>query len=155
MAIGRFHEAEGEVKPALDRCRSVRIYMKENGVVKKINDGVVTVEIIPPEECKGCGSCGAAQPRFVNVNADGLGDIQEGTPVTVNVDAPAMLKVYLLLYGVPLVVFVSLILVVYAILGNPLWSFAIAVLTTVSVYGLIGRYMKNKPEFLPKICLRQ
>jgi positive regulator of sigma E activity len=129
--------------------------MKENGVVKGIKNGVVTVEIIPPEECKGCGSCGAAQPRFVNVSADDLEDIQEGAPVTVNVAAPAMLKVYLLLYGIPLVVFVALILAGYAILGNPLWSFAIAIFATVCVYVLIGRYMKNKPEFLPTICLRQ
>ena len=129
--------------------------MKENGLVKEIKDGVITVEIIPHEECKGCGSCGAAQPRSVKVGASDLGDIREGDPVTVNVEDPDMLKVYLLLYAVPLAVFVSLILVGYAVFGHPLWSFGVAILATVCVYALIGRYMKNKPEFLPTLCSRK
>ena len=129
--------------------------MKEDGVVKRINDGRMTVEIIPSEKCKGCGSCGAAQPRSVKVSTDDLGDIREGDPVTVNVAAPAMFKVYLLLYALPLVVFVGLILAGYAVSGHPLWSFTGAILATVCVYVLIGRYMKNKPEFSPRICPRK
>ncbi len=129
--------------------------MKEDGVVKEIKYGRVTVEIIPSDECKGCGSCGAAQPRSVKVGADGLGDIRKGDCVTVNVETPTMLKVYLLLYAVPLVVFVGLILIGYAVSGHPLWSFTGAVLATVCAYVLIGRYMKNKPEFSPQICSKQ
>ncbi|MBU0570442.1 MAG: SoxR reducing system RseC family protein [Candidatus Omnitrophica bacterium] len=128
--------------------------MQENGVVKGIKDGVATVEIIPWDECKTCGSCGAAQPRSIKVSADDFGDIRCGDPVTVNVAPPAMLKVYLLLYAVPLVVFVGLILTGYAVSGHPLWSFVGAILATICVYVLIGRYMRNKPEFLPQICPR-
>ena len=126
--------------------------MREEGIVKSIEKGNIVIETIPSGECKGCGSCGAARPRTISLDPSAFKDIKEGDRVTIDVDASAMMKLYILLYAVPLIVFVVSILTAYAILGEPLMSFATSLLITISVYTCVGRYLKSRPEFSPTIC---
>ena len=129
--------------------------MKENGKVIKIENGMATVEITPEKECVKCRSCGMGRPRRMVVDAGMLRGAQEGDHVVVDVAALTMMKVYFLLYGAPLVVFTSLILIVYLISRDPLISFSAACLGTILSYIAVGKYIKNRPDLSPKICPRK
>jgi len=126
--------------------------MREEGIVKSIKNGNVIVETVPPEGCKGCASCGAASPRAISLNLSEFKDIKEGDCVTIDVQETAMMKVYILLYAIPLAVFVLSILLTYVLFREPLWSFISALLATCFVYVYVGRYVKGRSEFSPKIC---
>ncbi|MDP8299498.1 MAG: SoxR reducing system RseC family protein [Candidatus Tantalella remota] len=127
--------------------------MKERGTVKNVGKDSIAIEIVPPEECSKCSSCGAAKSRIINVDPSGFDeDVRKGDHVTVDVGAVTMMKVYALLYMIPLTVFVVSLLGTYAVIKHPLWSFISAVLATGFVYACVGRYVKKSPEFYPKIC---
>jgi len=127
--------------------------MKERGTVKSVCKDSIAIEIVPPEECSKCSSCGAAKSRIINVDPSGFDeDVRRGDQVTVDVGAVTMMKVYALLYMIPLTVFVVSLLGTFAVIKHPLWSFISALLTTCCAYVLIGRYIKKRPEFHPTVC---
>ncbi len=127
--------------------------MKESGKVININDINVTIEVEPQEACTKCCSCNASKKREVTIKkTNETKELKIGDNVEVEINTASMLKVYFLIYGCPLVVFVSSLLVVYSFIASPIISFVAAIGATIATYLLIGRYMRNRREFLPTVC---
>ncbi len=128
--------------------------MKEEGIVIDIEAGQVVIETVLHEECKGCKTCGAGKPRRIVVNEERK-DLKKGDKVTIEIDPAIMLKLYTFLYAAPLLAFMAALLTVYGASKNPLSSFGVAIVITGITYLGVGKYIKNKKEFLPKIIKRE
>ena len=128
--------------------------MKEEGKIIKIDGTEAVIEVSPQEVCSKCGSCGAAKPRRVTVSAEKKAGLGVGDRVEVEVDTSSMMKVYILVYGIPLLAFLISIFSLYLISASPLVSFGGAILATVVIYVFIGRYMRSRPGFSPEICAK-
>lgn len=128
--------------------------MKETGKVIKITHDEVTIEVIPPKVCTKCSACHAAQAQNITLSGEKARGLKLGESVSVEIDTSPILKVYTLFYGVPLLVFMTTILLLYLLFKSPLMSLAGSVLTVAVTYVLVGRYAKNRQELYPKICPR-
>jgi len=127
--------------------------MKEEAVIVKVEGDKAVIETVPKDECRKCSCCGLARP--ININAADIQGLKEGDHVTIDVSSSEMMKIYLLLYVFPLIVFVSGILILYAFFRNPLISFSGALLATILAYVGVGRYVKTRTVFSPRICARR
>ncbi|MFH1798912.1 MAG: SoxR reducing system RseC family protein [Candidatus Omnitrophota bacterium] len=97
--------------------------MKEKGIVIKKDEKGVIVEIIHEEKCTRCCSCAVAEKRQIKVPAPAAKGIERGDKVTIEVDSSVMLKVYFLLYGLPVTIFVISLCVIQKLAGVPILSF--------------------------------
>ncbi|MGB2598882.1 MAG: SoxR reducing system RseC family protein [Candidatus Omnitrophota bacterium] len=125
--------------------------MKEHGKVVKVNNNIAEIEVKPHEECHKCGVCGAARPRRITVSGENVPGLAAGDNVEVEIEPSAMLKLYSLLYGAPLVAFVGASLLLYAVLRSPLVSFAGALAATIFTYIAAGRLTRKIRIFSPHI----
>lgn len=125
--------------------------MKEQGIVIKINRGTAVIEITPHEKCSKCCSCGAGRKRNVTLPAGKLEHLMTGDKVEIEIDSSKMLKIYTYLYGMPLAVFISIILAVHSITGSPIISFGAALIGTVASFFVINAFLKGKEEYSPKV----
>ena len=123
--------------------------MKEQGIVIEIKNSEAIVEVSPSEACSKCCSCGAGRPRKITLPA---GNLKAGDKVEVEVDTSSMMKVYCLLYGIPLVVFVSTLIVTYYFSNSPIISFVGGIAGTAISCLLAGIYLRRRSEFIPQIC---
>ena len=126
--------------------------MKETGTVVEIDGNRVVLEIVPQEACSKCCACGASKVRKVTIEKKDVSALNIGDVVDYTIDTAVMMKAYMLLYGVPLTVFVSVVILCHIALENPLLSFLAAIGLTCVTYLFIGRYMKKKETFYPNIC---
>jgi positive regulator of sigma E activity len=129
--------------------------MKEEGKIIKIEGSEAVIEVSPQEACSKCCSCGAARARRVTVSADKTAGLSVGDIVEVEVDTSSMMKVYILMYGIPLVAFLFSIFSLYLVSSSPPVSFVGAILATGIIYLFIGRYMRSRPGFSPEICAKR
>jgi positive regulator of sigma E activity len=125
--------------------------MKEEGVVIRIKDGTAVIEVSPREECSKCCSCGASGSRQVIAGGDTAEKLRVGDRVEVNINTSAMMRIYILLYAMPLAAFAGTVLIAYALSGEPLVSFIAALSATLIVYILVGRYIRKARSFLPSV----
>ena len=124
--------------------------MKETGIVKEIKGSKLIIETVPGSECKGCGACDGGKSRQM-IMEKGNFDYNIGDPVTIQIDSSVMLKLYVYIYTLPLIAFILSIVIIYNMLQNPIISFLIAFPITFSTYFLVGRYLRNKAEFMPSV----
>lgn len=129
--------------------------MKEEGIVIKIENGDVVIETKPKEVCTKCCSCGAGRPQRVTISGEKAKGLKEGDRVEVEVETGSMMKVYLLLYGLPLAIFVGTVLVLYAVSNSPLISFFGGAAGTVITYFFVGYFVRKNQDFIPDICVRK
>jgi positive regulator of sigma E activity len=129
--------------------------MKEEGTVVSINGNSVLIEISPHEECTKCCSCGANKPRQVTVSGEKAKELKVGDRVRVEIDPSIMMKLYMVLYAVPLGVFVAVVLLLFYFSGAPLLSFSGAIVCTAGSYFVAGRLIGANPAFAPEITVIQ
>ena len=125
--------------------------MKEQGVVIEIKNDTVIVEITPHEKCTKCCSCGAGRKRTVSAGRHMSAHLDVGDKVEIEVDSSKMLKIYTYLCGIPLVVFVGVILAAYAVCGSPIISFLASLAGTAIAFFVISVFLKGKEEYSPKL----
>ena len=125
--------------------------MKESGTVIKAEKTSAVIEIRKHEECHKCGGCNTARPVRMTVDGTQAEGLNIGDRVEVEIAASTMMKAYLLLYALPLVVFVAVILILYAVLRSPILSFMGAVAGTILAYLTIGLCIRKKHTFSPNI----
>ncbi|MFH1846567.1 MAG: SoxR reducing system RseC family protein [Candidatus Omnitrophota bacterium] len=116
--------------------------MKEKGVIVKQDEKNTTIEIRPAEACSKCCSCGAGNIRKIVVKNEQIQELTVGNSVEVEIDDKIMQKIYILLYGVPLAIFVLTIVFCHWIVGSPIISFLCAFITTILCYIAVGRYLR-------------
>lgn len=125
--------------------------MKEQGYIIKIENTTATVEVRPHEACSKCCSCGAGKKRQVIVTSPNVQDMTIGQEVEVEVDDKVMLKVWLLLYGLPLVAFLAGLLVTNVFTKEPIIAFLAGLACTILTFLAVGRFLRNKPSYSPSI----
>ena len=81
--------------------------------------------------------------------------LKEGESVEIEVDSSVMMKAYVMLYAVPLIVFVSSVLILYQLTRIPGLSFIAALINTSIAYLLIGKYLRSGDDYMPSICGRE
>lgn len=128
--------------------------MKCKGIIRSIDKASATVEFDESGACSKCCSCDMTKRgRSIAVGLDKVEGLEEGDAVEFEIKTASMMRIYVLLYGAPLVSFVGTMLVVYAILRNPIFSFFGALITTIITYLLIGIYMKQSTGIMPDITV--
>ena len=128
--------------------------MKCRGTVVKIEEDEAIIEFESEEACSKCCSCDMTKRgRSIRVDADKARGLSSGDPVEVEIASTSMMQIYILLYGVPLAVFVGIMLAVYGISRSPVLSFAGAFTATLLTYCLIAVYMKKAKGALPDITV--
>lgn len=125
--------------------------MKERGTVIEKEAEVAVIEIMPHEECKGCGSCGTARSRKITIRGEKAQPLNKGEQVELEMDPSLFLQVVMLIYGLPLAAFLAALLTVYGLSGGPLPSLLAALAATAGTYFLVGRYVKGKDRYSPNI----
>ncbi len=125
--------------------------MKEEGIVVQVGEGFAVVEVGPREECHKCASCAAARPRRLTVSGEDAEGLAVGDPVEVEIACSSMMRVYLLLYAVPLAAFVGAVFVLHAITRSPVISFIGALAATVIAYMCVGLCMRRKGGVSPEV----
>jgi len=129
--------------------------MKERGKVVEARSGTIVIEVKPHEECHKCGICGAGRPRRVSVSGEKAHGFSVGDTVEIAMESSMMLKLYTLLYGIPLAVFTGTILALYALSGAPVASFAGALAATIITYAGAGLYIRKNPGLSPRVTKKQ
>jgi positive regulator of sigma E activity len=117
--------------------------MKEHGKVIKIDRGEALVEIEPEGTCTKCASCNASGKRYTAIPAEKAASLKEGDLVEIEVSGKELVKVYLLLYALPLAVFTLSVLMCDLFKCSPPVSFGSAILATAAVYLVAGRTAKK------------
>ena len=125
--------------------------MREEGILVSFDGTSAVIETEQKEECTKCCSCKASSPRRIRVSLEKVRGINVGDKVYIDMDPRAMMRVYMLLYAIPLVSFVFGIIVLYAATVSPVISFMGAIIITIAAYGIIGRYIGKTGSFSPKI----
>ena len=129
--------------------------MKEKAVVISTKEREALVRTVPNEKCSGCCSCGASKSRSFTVSLGEMSPPKEGDMLEIEVDPASMIKVYLILYAIPLLVFVLALVGVYAVTASPLLSFALASAVLGAVYLAIGYIVRRSPTLLPAVCVKK
>jgi len=129
--------------------------VKEQGKVIKTENGKVTIEISPKEACTKCCSCTASKMRHIVISEEKDKNLSIGDIIEYEIPSSQMLKIYLLLYGIPLVVFVGAILAVYAFYAHPLISFFAGLAATILSYIIIGLFIRKASWYLGSVCAKK
>jgi positive regulator of sigma E activity len=119
----------------------------------RFEQGTAVIEIPPADACTKCCSCSAAKPKQVRIDGGNMPEVAVGDMVTVDIDTSSMMKVYLMVYALPLLVFVSTLLCAYALSRSPIVSFAAGLGATAVTYFFISRYIKSRPVTLPQVSV--
>lgn len=129
--------------------------MKETGKILKVEEDKAIVEITPAEACTKCCSCSAAKTKTVSVELFGREALKAGDRVELDIEDGSMMKVYTILYVVPLTVFIASILIIYSAAASPIVSFAGAILLTGVTYTGIALYLKKNPACIPSATVKK
>lgn len=126
--------------------------MKEKGKVVSIEEGDAVVALDSREACSKCCACDPTKRGSnITVRSPQAEGLSVGDTVEVEITCTSMMKIYTILYGVPLLVFVGIMLVIYGLSKSPVASFAGAIISTILTYLLIGYYIKRTSGIMPDI----
>lgn len=128
--------------------------MREKGKVIKIEGLSAEIEIEPKEACSKCCACSGRKDHKVLYTGEKVQGLKVGDTVEVEVEPGSMMRVYALLYGLPLVSFIATLIVVYLIAKSPLFSVACGMLAIVLSYFLSGLCIRKIPELAPRIDVK-
>ncbi|MBD3426968.1 MAG: hypothetical protein GF409_07055 [Candidatus Omnitrophica bacterium] len=125
--------------------------MKEKGTVIKKEKDQAVIEIQSDEACSKCCSCGGAHPRRLTVSGQEAEKLATGQKVMVEMEEAMMLKIYAMVYGLPLAVFVVTVIIIHYLTSSPGISFSLALAATVLAYLLAGALIRREKGFSPTV----
>lgn len=126
--------------------------MKCKGTITSIGETHATIEFESQEVCTKCCACDMTKRgRTISVPLEKVAGFIPGDSVDVEIAARSMMKIFTVLYGAPLLIFVGVMLAVYGISRSPVWSFLWALVSTFITYVFIGIYMKRTSGIMPDI----
>ncbi|MBD3296296.1 MAG: hypothetical protein GF392_02895 [Candidatus Omnitrophica bacterium] len=123
--------------------------MKECARIVKIGEKEAVLRTEPGTECIKCCSCSASTARKIVLPGVSVEGFAEGDRVFLSVEGGSMMNLYLLLYGVPLVVFSGMLIGVGLLGGSPLLSFFLSLIATTGVYTGVGYVLRRYPKLVP------
>jgi positive regulator of sigma E activity len=125
--------------------------MKEEGKVIRADKDLAVIEITPSEKCTKCCSCGASKARQVTVTGENATGLAAGQRVKIDIESSVMMRLYLMIYAVPLAVFVATVIILHLFTESPIISFTVALAATILVYMGMGYFLKRDPRFSPTV----
>ena len=128
--------------------------MKENGIVKSINDKEIMLEISPSLACSKCCSCNKGKQRIVKIENNGQ-NVHIGEKIEYEVEAKNMVGIFLMMYGIPLVFFLLCLFITHFMTKNAPVAFFAGILGVAITYLFIGIFVKKHPSFVPKTCINK
>jgi positive regulator of sigma E activity len=123
--------------------------MKEHARIVRIGGKEAVLRTEPAAECTKCCSCSAAKQRRIVIPSVSVEGFAEGDRVVLSVEGGSMMNLYLLLYGLPLLVFSGVLIGLGLLGGSPLVIFAIGVIATAGAYTGVGYVLKRYPGLVP------
>ncbi|MBL7072913.1 MAG: SoxR reducing system RseC family protein [Candidatus Omnitrophica bacterium] len=129
--------------------------MKEVGKIIEVTDKFVVVETDVHEKCSKCCSCQASRGRQVSIRKKRDEFFSIGDKVEIVVETKSMMRVYLLLYAVPLVIFISGVLAAHVITRSPIMSFAAGIAVLILCYAVLSIHIKNRHGFSDEISVKK
>lgn len=128
--------------------------MKKEGKIVKIEEEDAIIEMLPQEGCSKCSLCKGLDVQRVTVNSVKVKGLSAGNRVEIEISESSMMRAYMLLYALPLIVFVGGIFAFYAAFHSPIVSLMGALLVTVLTYILIGSYIKKNLTLFSDIYIK-
>ncbi len=131
--------------------------MRELAVVKELEGDIVLLEKARTEACSTCGSkngCSVSlSEKKVTIKAMKNGvEVHSGDTVEIDTGNVSATRVSMIVYGIPLAVFLVTLIAINTILGSEVLALGAAFASIVVVYALIALYdKKNREKLMPKI----
>lgn len=129
--------------------------MKEQAKIEKIKGNRIFLRSVPHEECSGCSSCGASRARKTSLKVERPERYEEGEEVWLEIGPDKMMKVYLLLYGLPLMLFLAGSVGTFYFYENAVASFFAGILFIVAGYFFAARKLKSSRSLQPFVKKKQ
>ncbi|MDD4779275.1 MAG: SoxR reducing system RseC family protein [Tissierellia bacterium] len=129
--------------------------MDQVGKVKNIDGNMATILVKRVSACgDSCASCSAAcKQKGIEVDVEVSNDIKVGDYVEINTENEIMLKHILMLYGMPLIILLGTIFIVYYLLDNVSNRDAISAIcglaSLIVSFFILKKYDKREMEVNP------
>ncbi|MDP8258417.1 MAG: SoxR reducing system RseC family protein [Candidatus Aadella gelida] len=125
--------------------------MEETGKIVSIDGGKMVIEICANEACSKCCSCGASGVRTIDADSVKEKGFEVGDNVKISLQTAIFMRMNILLYLAPLIVFAGVTLAAYGASGSPGKSFLAGSACTGLVYFAAGKIIKKDKRFAPEI----
>lgn len=131
--------------------------MRELAIVKELKGDVVLLEKARTEACSTCGSrssCSiSSSDKKITIRALHNGvEVNPGDTVEIEMSDMSATKVSMIVYGIPLAVFLVTLIVMNMVLKSEGLALVVAFASIAVVYALIALYdRKNREKLMPKI----
>jgi positive regulator of sigma E activity len=129
--------------------------VKEKAIVVKVKEKEVIVRTIPDEKCSGCCSCGASEGRSFAMPISETIPFREGDILEIEVSPGNLMRVYLVIYAIPLLIFLAVLIASYKATASPVWSFVSACAALGAAYSVIGFLARKWHGMFPQACVRK
>lgn len=132
----------------------------EEGIVLNVNNGIAEISIIEKGECSECSAkvyCTPAEANKKKLKVKDPFGVKPGDRVKVSLKGSNLLIASLLLYGLPLIIFLAALLISLSFFtankNKELISFTIGLLTLVLYYSAFAIFLRINKNFvkLPQI----
>ncbi|MCX8057497.1 MAG: SoxR reducing system RseC family protein [Ignavibacteria bacterium] len=124
--------------------------LREEGIVTEIKSNQIRIDLIKTSECDNCSTkdfCYSGRRDFLLVKYDG--EFKVGDLVVIEVYGKDVLKIVFLLFGIPLLLLITSLLIFYFLI-NPKKEF-IAIISSFILLGfyylILSLYLKNSGNF--------
>jgi sigma-E factor negative regulatory protein RseC len=116
--------------------------IRHSGVVESIEEGCVHVRIVQTSACAACkvaGYCHAAESKekMIDVFCDVVADYKVGQQVTVSTSGEVAVKALLWAFGLPFVLLLAVLIMVFLLTGNEGWAALSALAILVPYYAIL------------------
>jgi len=131
--------------------------MRELAIVKELKRDTVLLEKARTQACSSCGSknsCSVSQSdKIVTIQAlRNDVDVEPGDTVEIETGKLSATRVAMIVYGIPLVVFLAVLIVVNTFLKSEGLAVGLAFASVAVVYGIISIYdRRNRQKLMPRI----
>ena len=129
----------------------------ENGTVTKIEGDFLTIAVKESQNCDDCSAklfCSGGFDGNRNISVVNKYDYHPGDKVEVSLPGSALLKIAWFIYGIPLVLFIAVLVLVFYNIGSEnaeFYSFVSAILVTFIYYTAIKSTILKNNVFNPYI----
>ncbi len=131
--------------------------MRELAIVKELKRDTVLLEKARTQACSSCGSknsCSVSQgDKIVTIQAlrNDI-EVEPGDTVEIETGKLSATRVAMIVYGIPLIVFLAVLIVVNTFLKSEGLAVGLAFASIAVVYGIISIYdRRNRQKLMPRI----
>ncbi|HNS66507.1 MAG TPA: SoxR reducing system RseC family protein [Mesotoga infera] len=131
--------------------------MRELAIVKELKRDTVLLEKARTQACASCGSknsCSVSQgDKIVTIQAlrNDI-EVEPGDTVEIETGKLSATRVAMIVYGIPLIVFLAVLIVVNTFLKSEGLAVGLAFASIAVVYGIISIYdRRNRQKLMPRI----